>query len=519
MRRLAVLFIILIILPAIVLSVLAWQTARSQQAVLERQEAQLRQQEVERAASRVRGTLLDAYRSFSRVALELAARYPAPELPARFDEELTRQWQPGAIGFIAQEDKTLLFPTALSAGTNSRLIEFLGWSRSFFSSEDFTRTLGSQPSGILGTGHNREIKLIFWIRSSTNTDQILGAMLDPRSLASTWKPVLEKLDTSPLITLAILDQTGIPVVRSAPLIRQPLNQPFATVEIGESLPGWKMNLYLENPEALGRSADRLRAILFGLIATAMLAIVFGGSLLLAETRRQRDLALKKVHFVSNVTHELKTPLTSIKMFSEMLSSQAESLSERQQHYLQIIHSETERLRRLIDQVLDFSKLEKGKTRYRMEKIELKNWLQQLVATQQPVIEQSGGTVELILPESECPGRVDPDALTQMVLNLLSNAEKYNRPHPEIEIELSASLRETRIEVRDRGPGLPAGSEEKIFEPFHRVDDALDSETQGTGLGLSLARGLARDHGGDIIYRPRPGGGSIFSILLPPIERK
>lgn len=514
MRRLAALLIILIILPAVVLGILAWQTASSQQAILERQESQLRQQEVERSASRVRGTLVDAYSTFSRAAIEVAQQYRPDELPARFDEELNRRWAAGAVGFIVPADRT---PPALedeTATLDSRRIEFLNWSREFFVSEEFSATLGSQPSGILGTARDRRVKLVFWVRSPEDSNQILGAMLDPRSLADNWKTLLEQLDTSPMITLAILDGANIPVARSAARITQPLNRPYASAEVGEALPGWKVNLYLENPQSLGQSASRLRLVIIGLIGTAMLAIVFGGSLLLIEARRERELALKKVHFVSNVTHELKTPLTSIKMFSDLLGSQATSLSGQQRHYLDIIQSETERLRRLIDQVLDFSTLEKRKFHYRMREVNIGEWLRQAIATRQPVIEEAGGTLRTSLPDELVTVEADPDALTQILLNLLSNAEKYNQPRPDIVVELTATSREVRIDVMDRGPGLPPGSEEKVFEPFHRADDALDSESQGTGLGLTLARGLARDHGGDIVYHPREGGGSRFCLLLP-----
>ncbi len=518
MRRLAVLFIILNILPAVVLSILAWQTARSQQSILERQETQLRKQEVERASSRIRGTLLDAYRSFSQAATELAENINSGPLPSRFDTELNRKWAAGASGFVAQKDGTLLFPTAEIIGTDPRWMEFASWSREFLNTPTFNETLGSQPGGILGSPHQQNVKLIFWIHHPNQPDQILGAILDPRRLADTWKPLLEQSDTSPDISMAILDQTGVPVVRSAPLIRQPLSRPFASSPIGDSLPGWKVNLYLENPESLGKSAARLQAVIFGLIATAMLAIIFGGSLLLIEARRQRELALKKAHFVSNVTHELKTPLTSIKMFSEMLGHQADSLSEAQQRHLNIIQSETERLHRLIDQVLDFSKLEKRKFHYRKEEIPLHDWLLEWIDTRRPALESSGNKIRLTLPEEYPVIHADPDALTQILLNLLSNAEKYSPQESEIEVQLSTTPRDTHIDILDRGQGIPPGSEEKIFEPFHRADDALHSETQGTGLGLSLARGLARDHGGDIICRPRPGGGSIFSLHLPRLKK-
>jgi signal transduction histidine kinase len=122
-----------------------------------------------------------------------------------------------------------------------------------------------------------------------------------------------------------------------------------------------------------------------------------------------------------------------------------------------------------------------------------------------------------LPETALPVRGDPDALAQIIVNLLSNAEKYSNGRKEIQIRVrrtDAPAPLAEVMVLDRGAGVPRGGEEKIFEKFYRAHDSLGSGIEGSGLGLTLARQMARAHGGDVVYEPREGGGSCFSLRLP-----
>src|SRR5581483_7112170 len=254
-----------------------------------------------------------------------------------------------------------------------------------------------------------------------------------------------------------------------------------------------------------------------LIALLLLAIGVGGWLVVRDLNRQLALARHKTDFVSNVSHELKTPLTSIRMFSELLAEQRVADPAKQRSYLNIITAETARLTRLINNVLDFSRMERGEKKYNFRDADLAALVREAIGTYRPHLESAGFKLECDLPESALPVRADTDAVAQIIVNLLSNAEKYSDSRKEILVRVSrrdGPLPCAEVAVLDRGLGVPASCEERIFEQFYRAHDSLSSGIQGSGLGLTLARQIARAHGGDVVFERREGGGSCFAVRLP-----
>jgi signal transduction histidine kinase len=232
------------------------------------------------------------------------------------------------------------------------------------------------------------------------------------------------------------------------------------------------------------------------------------------------LARQKTDFVSNVSHELKTPLTSIRMFSELLAEQRVNDPVKQRSYLNIITAETARLTRLINNVLDFSRMEGGEKKYNFRDCDLVALVRETAESYRPHLENNGFKLECNLPSTPLPVRADTDAIAQVIVNLLSNAEKYSDSRKEIEIQVSqrdGPLPCAEVKVLDRGLSVPRGSEEKIFEKFYRAHDSLSSGIQGSGLGLTLARQIACAHGGDVAYEFRAGGGSCFCLRLPIVQ--
>lgn len=392
--------------------------------------------------------------------------------------------------------------------------EFQPTSKLMAEYSDFQTALGGATQGILARFVQNELQVIFWSKPDPASNWLFGVALGPKELAN-----LVQLpdNTDPETVLAILDDRARPVSTAPPGAVREWKRPFVATEIGEVLPHWEVALYLVNPGRLTESARVVTMTLTLLIALALAAILAGGYLVAADTRRQLDLARKKTDFVSNVSHELKTPLTSIRMFAELLADNRVSDPEKRSRYLRIIAGESERLTRLVNNVLDFARLEKKHKTYDMRRMDLIPLVDRVCESESVRLQEAGFRVGFTCETTACPARCDADAIAQVLVNLLSNAEKYSNGAKEIDVvveEEKGPPSFARILFLDRGVGVRAGLEEKIFEAFYRADDSLASGVQGSGLGLTLARRIARDHGGDITCRRRSGGGSIFILTLP-----
>lgn len=387
------------------------------------------------------------------------------------------------------------------------------------SEAEFRQLIGEDTEGALARFVDNRLNVIFWCRPQNDPQLVFGAQLSLAQLIETLRPVVQEIEPAlrTEICVALLDDTAKPVALSHPGFRANWKRPFVATEIGEILPHWEVAVYLLNPARLTQSAHTLQLTLGLLISLLLVAIGAGSWLIVADLNRQLRLARQKTDFVSNVSHELKTPLTSIRMFSELLAEGRVKDPEKQRSYLGIITAETARLTRLINNVLDFARIERGEKKYKFQACDLANVVRETAETYRPNLEANGFRFECALPDSAVMVNGDRDALAQVVVNLLSNAEKYSASHKEVALRLrqqECPLPYVEVQVLDRGLGVPPGCAEKIFEQFYRAHDSLSSGIQGSGLGLTLARQIARAHGGDLVYEPREGGGSCFSLRLP-----
>ncbi|HSI09228.1 MAG: sensor histidine kinase [Rariglobus sp.] len=292
--------------------------------------------------------------------------------------------------------------------------------------------------------------------------------------------------------------------------------PLITVPVSEAvLPGWEVVGFLEE----GGSAQMSNGVLFTLSAilagTLVAAILVSGTLLLRQARRSEEEAVQKISFVSNVSHEFKTPLTTIRLYSELLEQGRVPDEGKRLDYLRTIGRETQRLARLVNNVLDFSRLEQGKKRFELAEIDLTAELASLCATHEPRVAEAGLVLRRELPDSGGVVKADRDAVGQIVINLLDNACKYAAGGGEVTVALVRRAGGgAEVRVSDRGPGVPGVHRSRIFHKFHRVDETLTREKDGAGLGLSIARQLARGMGGELSYSQRAGGGAEFILELP-----
>jgi signal transduction histidine kinase len=378
---------------------------------------------------------------------------------------------------------------------------------------DFKALTSDHPEGVVTRFMQDRLEIVFWLRPPESPGMIFGCLMNADALNDLWRGALPE-NGSPDYVLALLNDKTRPVATQPPGVTgRDWRRPFVASEIGEALPHWEAALYLMRPEQLQENASSVRRTLVLLIAAALAAIAFGGWVVFADARRQLALAQKKTDFVSNVSHELKTPLTSIRMFAEMMQG-GNVADEKRPQYLRIIVAEAERLTRLINNVLDFARLERKQKRYDFRPLDLHEVLARTWEGHELHLREQGFTTSWQAAPPPYPVRGDEDALAQIIVNLLSNAEKYSADRKEIEVHSYLTENSVHVSVLDRGSGVPAGEETKIFEAFYRAHDSLASGIQGSGLGLTLAQRLAKEHGGEITYQPREGGGSNVTLRLP-----
>jgi signal transduction histidine kinase len=281
--------------------------------------------------------------------------------------------------------------------------------------------------------------------------------------------------------------------------------------LSDQLAGVKVRLAVSP----GDAGDlRLQRLFYGGALTLVLGVtLFGAFLLWRDVRRELRLAELRSQFVSSVSHELKTPLTAIRMFAETLRLGRADGTTRDE-YLDTIVNESERLTRLLNNVLDFSKIEQGRKSYRLEHTSLAEVVRVAARAVAYPLAQHGFVLRLDIDESVPTARVDADALEQAILNLLTNAMKYSGDGRDIDLRLTRDRDQAIISVRDWGVGIPLHEQTRIFEKFYRVPTPENQRIPGTGLGLTLVDHIARAHDGSVRVESAPGQGSTFSIRVP-----
>jgi len=264
---------------------------------------------------------------------------------------------------------------------------------------------------------------------------------------------------------------------------------------------------------LAAIGERFARISFLTLAALSLVLAGGIALTYRNVTKEMALARLKSDFVSNVSHELRTPLSLIRLYAETLEMGRLTSPEKHQEYYRIIRKESERLTALINNILDFSRIEAGRKEYDFRETDMSELVHNTLDSYRYQLEQSGFQFEEKIDEVP-PMRVDREAMARSLVNLVNNALKYSQDRKYIGVNLYRDNGCVKLEVIDHGIGIPAGEQNKIFEKFYRVGDPLVHNTKGSGLGLSLVQHIARAHGGEVAVHSTPGAGSKFTITLP-----
>jgi signal transduction histidine kinase len=279
-----------------------------------------------------------------------------------------------------------------------------------------------------------------------------------------------------------------------------------------AFPGLTLAIKLKGT-TLAAIGERFARISFLTLAALSLVLAGGIALTYRNVTKEMALARLKSDFVSNVSHELRTPLSLIRLYAETLEMGRLTSPEKYQEYYRIIRKESERLTALINNILDFSRIEAGRKEYDFRETDMSELVHNTLDSYRYQLEQSGFQFEEKIDEVP-PMRVDREAMARSLLNLVNNALKYSQDRKYIGVNLYRDNGSVKLEVVDQGIGIPHQEQQKIFEKFYRVGDPLVHNTKGSGLGLSLVRHIVQAHGGEVAVDSAPGQGSKFTIVLP-----
>ena len=289
---------------------------------------------------------------------------------------------------------------------------------------------------------------------------------------------------------------------------------FFEGHFGRPFSNWKGQVGLKNSnlDDLARDSFLHSA---GATIIVLLVLLFGIALTIRATDREARLAQAKSNFVSNVSHELKTPLSLLTLFSEILELGRVKTEDKKIEYYRIIRHESLRLNKMIDNILDFSKIEAGRKKYEFANGDLAEVIESVLTSYRYQIINSSFDVQTDLQPDLPPVLMDRDAMAQAISNLLDNAIKYSGNVKQVSITTKTLGPDVSIEIADRGIGIPRAEQSKIFEKFYRVGNGLVHDVKGSGLGLSLVKHIIEAHKGTISVESDVGKGSRFTILLPP----
>jgi signal transduction histidine kinase len=494
--RLSALALVAIAAPAVVLAVLGYVSLRQWQASAELLFREQARDVAVMAAQKVEMMLRHADDAFlDRLQLQLAA---GDASTAALDRLLADAPLVGRLYLIGRDGR-LRYPSAWRDDDAAVVVP----------------AVRALPAAAWDRGSKRQVVAgpplclaVVWTASREPV-----AVAYSRNVAALRRDILESSLAgleSPTI-VAVLDPDGRTVYSRAPLERA---ERVLAVGLGEALPDWRVAVYAP-PGTTPRDAVRRQVMMFTGAFVGLLVVLVGGLVLCWRLmRRETEMAQLKSDFVANVSHDLKTPLSVIRMFGETLELGRVPDEGRRHEYYRVITRESERLSRLIDNVLDFSRIEGGRRRYERLPTVVEPLVRDTLEAFAYPFEQQGFKVEVTVAADLPEVPMDADAVGQALANLVDNAVKYSGDERVIAIDARREGAGLALSVTDRGVGIPAAEHARIFEKFYRVGRSETQGRRGSGVGLALVRHVAEAHGGTVTVQSVPGEGSRFTLWLP-----
>jgi signal transduction histidine kinase len=349
------------------------------------------------------------------------------------------------------------------------------------------------------SGHSSDVPAAFGYQ--VRPDFVPGSLL---------AQVLETVDLGSAVHVSVL-RHGAPVDRNGAD-----RTPLAEVELLPSIPEWSVALFDNEGRSIRQLVGRERWIYGALVGGMLMVMCVGVALTVRASARATDLARARSDFVSNVSHELKTPLALIRMFGETLESGIVIDPEKRQEFYGIIRRESERLTHLIDNVLDLNRIDEGTKRYEIRSHDLIETVRAALDAYCPLFDRLGFVVQTELPQPPVDVAIDRDAVIQSLVNLFQNVIKYSGTARCVLVKVQRGDGTAAVSVSDRGVGIAENQMNRIFERYYRVPDALTAAPAGSGLGLTLVKHTMDAHHGRVTVQSTAGEGSTFTLVFPAI---
>ena len=256
-----------------------------------------------------------------------------------------------------------------------------------------------------------------------------------------------------------------------------------------------------------------KSFYFWTILTTILILIFGVFLIIRTLAHEMEVLKLKSEFVSSVSHEFKTPITSIKALTERMLDGKIKSPERLKEYYSVIYEDTENLNRLVSNFLDFAKMEEGKKQYDFIKTNLQEWLPQILKKLKEDYHRERLKINLKMDEKLPSVSIDRNSMELALINLIDNAIKFSG-NAIVDVTAGREKRNVLIRVTDYGKGIPEKEQDRIFEKFYQGKNANDYSASGSGLGLAIVKRITEAHGGEISVKSETGKGSTFTLVLP-----